>query len=328
MSIQIIKPGLFDTIQDAGRYGYQHIGINPGGVMDEVAASVANMLVGNNMHEAIIELHFLAPVMRFEKACVIALSGANFSATINEQNIPLNTAIVVAAATQLSFKLYKKGARCYLAVYGGWEGNKWLNSYSTNTKVKAGGLNGRPLKKNDVIQFKAEQPTAELPDESFIITPIQINTDAFYNASNVIRCLEGRQYEWLDDASKNKIKTALFKIGIQSDRMGYRLTGDTLESTKQKQLLSSAVTRGTVQLLPGGELILLMADHQTTGGYPVIANAISADMPSLAQMQPGSSVQFNFISLAEAEALYMQQQQNLLQLRDACTLQFNKFFDR
>ena len=110
--------------------------------------------------------------------------------------------------------------------------------------------------------------------------------------------------------------------------MGYRLSGQTLQSTIQKQLLSSAVTRGAVQLLPGGELILLMADHQTTGGYPVVAFATSADMPSLAQMQPGATMQFSFVSPAEAETLYMQQQQNLLQLYDACTLQFNNFFNQ
>ena len=167
MSIKIIKQGLFDTIQDAGRYGYQHLGINPGGAMDEIALSVANMLVGNNMHEAVLELHFPAPVIQFEKACVIALSGADFSATINDQNIPLNTAIVVATATQLSFRQYKKGARCYLAIHGGWEASKWLNSCSTNTKVKAGGLNGRLLKKNDVIQFATTQPVQELPGQIF-----------------------------------------------------------------------------------------------------------------------------------------------------------------
>ena len=153
MSITIIKQGLFDTIQDAGRYGHQHLGINPGGVMDDVAASIANMLVGNKLHEPVIEIHFPAPVIQFNEPCIIALCGADFTAAINEEAIPLRTAIVVGAATQLSFKQHKKGARCYLAVHGGWKATNWLNSYSTNTKLKAGGFEGRPLKKNDVVHF-------------------------------------------------------------------------------------------------------------------------------------------------------------------------------
>ena len=127
MSIRIIKQGILDTIQDDGRYGYQHLGINPGGAMDTIAASVANMLVGNTIKEAVIELHFPAATFSFEKPCLIALSGADFSATINNEIIPLNTAIIIAGSTELSFKQYKKGARCYLAVQGGWDAVNWLN---------------------------------------------------------------------------------------------------------------------------------------------------------------------------------------------------------
>ena len=162
---------------------------------------------------------------------------------------------------------------------------------------------------------------------SFILTPVKTNIANFYISTNIIRCLKGNQYEWLDEHSKHNFQSASFKIGVQSDRMGYHLTSNTLRSTEQKQLLSSAVTKGAIQLLPGGDLILLMSDHQTTGGYPIIAHAISADMPSLAQMQPGSAIQFSFISLQEAENLYISQQQNLLRLYDACTLQFNKFLN-
>ena len=329
MSIRIIKQGIFDTMQDDGRYGYQHLGINPGGATDAVAASVANMLVGNRLSEAVIELHFPAGTFFFEKPCLIALSGADFSATINNEIIPLNTAVIIAGSTELSFKQYKKGARCYLAVQGGWDAVNWLNSYSTNTKVHAGGFHGRALRKDDTLHCHAEQfMFTSLPSQSYIVTSIKADTDLFYSSSNIIRCIKGRQHTWLDNRSKDLFGSAAFTISTQSDRMGYRLKGEPLQTAEQKQLLSSAVVKGTIQLLPEGQLILLMADHQTTGGYPVIADVISADIPVLAQMQPGAAIRFKFITVEEAETLYLQQQQNLMQLQDDCNLQLKNFFNQ
>ena len=329
MSIRIIKQGILDTIQDDGRYGYQHLGINPGGAMDAIAASVANMLVGNTIKEAVIELHFPAATFSFEKPCLIALSGADFSATINNEIIPLNTAIIIAGSTELSFKQYKKGARCYLAVQGGWDAVNWLNSYSTNTKVHAGGYHGSALRKDDILHCHAEQfMFASLPSQSYIITGAKAGTDLFYSSANITRCTKGKQYAWLDDRSKDLFESVEFAISTQSDRMGYRLKGEPLQTAEQKQLLSSAVVKGAIQLLPEGQLILLMADHQTTGGYPVIANAISADIPVLAQMQPGARIRFEFVTVEEAEMLFMQQQQNLMQLQDDCNLQLKNFFNQ
>ena len=329
MSIRIIKQGIFDTIQDDGRYGYQHLGINPGGAMDIIAASVANMLVGNRINEAVIELHFPASAFLFEKPCIIAISGADFSPTIHNEPVPLNTAIIMAGSTELSFKQYRKGARCYLAIQGGFDASSWLNSYSTNTKVQAGGFHGRILRKDGILHCHAEPFIyASLPPQSYILTPVKAGINSFYSSPDSIRCISGRQYGWLNDTSKNILENTTFTISTQSDRMGYRLTGKALQTTEQKQLLSCGVTKGAIQLLPDGQLILLMADHQTTGGYPVIANVISADVPALAQMQPGTVIQFHFISVEEAETLYMRQQQNLMQLQDDCNLQLKNFFSR
>lgn len=147
MSVLIIKPGLLDTVQDGGRYGYQHLGINPSGAMDFVAASIANMLAGNDKEEAVIELHFPASSFLFEDDCLIALSGAEFRAIINNKSIPINTAVIVSKGSVLQFTQYSLRARCYLAVHGGWDTDYWLNSYSTNIKAAAGGYNGRALKK-------------------------------------------------------------------------------------------------------------------------------------------------------------------------------------
>lgn len=327
MSIRILKQGLYDSIQDMGRYGYQHFGINPGGAMDTVAAAATNMLVGNEPNEAVIEMHFPAAAFYFEKAAVIAICGADFSPHINNEPVPLNNALVVAAGSILTFTKYIYGTRNYLAVQGGLSIDPWLNSYSTNSKAKAGGYHGRSLNKEDMLHCRAEQfAYAALPAASFVVTPITINTSALYTPSNRVRCLKGSDFETLHENSRQTFTTSSFTISRQSDRMGYRLTGSSLENTDTRERISAAVTKGSIQLLPNGQLILLMADHPTAGGYPVMAHVISADIPTLAQMQPGTPIQFTFVSLEEAENLYMQQQQYLQQLQDACNLQLLQFF--
>jgi antagonist of KipI len=327
MSIRIVKQGLFDTIQDAGRYGYQHLGINPGGAMDIIAASLANMLVGNESNEAVIEMHFPAPTIYFEKAAVIALSGADFSASVNDKNVPINTTIIVAAKSTLSFNRYLNGARSYIAAQGGFSIEPWLDSYSTNIKAKSGGYCGRALKKDDILHFKAEQfLLASLPESSVVITQVNIDSKQLYNSSNIIRCVAGKDFERLILNSRQVFIEKRFTINRQSDRMGYRLEGDKLECTDKSERISAAITKGSIQLLPNGQLILLMADHQTTGGYPVIAHAISTDIPKLAQMQPGNSLQFQLVDIETAEVLYIEQQQNLQQLQQECNLQLKQFF--
>ncbi len=327
MSVLITKQGLLDTIQDAGRYGYQHLGINPSGAMDIVAATVANMLAGNDKDEAVIELHFPASTFLFEDDCMIALSGADFHATINNESIPLNNAVIVPKGSVLQFTQYKQGGRCYLAAHGGWDIDYWLNSYSTNIKAAAGGYEGRALKKNDMVHLKTTQYIFSAQIENrFVALPMNADVSPCYYPSQKIRCVAGNEYNWLTDDAKEIFEFSFFRITVHSDRMGYCLHGNVLKATNSKQLISSAVTRGTIQLLPSGELIILMADHQTTGGYPKIAHVISADMPKLAQMKPNEFIQFELITYFEAEYLYIQQQQYLQQLEDTINLQLRRFF--
>jgi antagonist of KipI len=326
MSVLIIKPGLLDTIQDGGRYGYQHLGINPCGAMDFVAAAVANMLTGNDKEEAVTELHFPASSFLFEDDCMIALSGADFHATINNRSIPINTAVIVSKGSVLQFTKYKQGARCYLAAHGGWDIDYWLNSYSTNIKAAAGGYNGRALKKNDMLHLKTAQFIFSNIENNFAVLPVNADTSPIYYSSQKIRCVKGNEYDFLSDDAKELFESLTFHITAHSDRMGYSLHGNKLTTLNNKPLISSAVTRGTIQLLPTGELIILMADHQTTGGYPKIAHIISADMPMIAQMPLNEIIQFKMIDHSEAEYLYIEQQQYLQQLRDTINLQLRIFF--
>lgn len=316
---------MLDTIQDAGRYGYQHLGINPSGAMDTFATSVANILAGNEKNEAVLELHFPASSFLFQQKTMIALSGADFHPVLNNESIPLNTPVIVGEDTVLEFKQFRYGERCYLAVHGGFDIMPWLNSYSTNLKAGAGGCDGRQLKKGDALHLREAQFNFSSYHTDFFVLPVSIEVSAFYEHSN-IRCVEGSEYNWLNDESKKIFTSDSFRISVRSDRMGYCLEGSNLTTISSKQLISSAVTKGTIQLLPSGQLIVLMADHQTTGGYPKIAHVISADIPKLAQKQPNQILQFEFITLSEAEDLLLHQQQFLQESNDKINLQLNQFF--
>jgi antagonist of KipI len=328
MNLRVIKPGVFDTLQDMGRYGWQHLGINPGGAMDKVSAQLANSLVGNSLQEAVIELHFPASAFFFEKPALIAVSGADFSPSVNGEEIPCLHPVLLSKFSILQFHGVQNGARAYLAVYGGFDIPGWLNSYSTQLKAATGGFHGRALQKDDEIKLKSLTDFSEiLGKKEFEILPWKLDDKWEENDPGVILVLPGHEYNQLDEGSKAKFAGQTFAITPQSDRMGYHLKGESLSTHHQEEMISSAVNFGTVQLLPDGQLILLMADHQTAGGYPRIAHVISAHHARLAQMRPGETIRFKFTDTATAEKLFVQQQQHLLQLHHACLFKLEELFN-
>ena len=326
MSLKIIKAGVLDTIQDLGRYGFQYLGINPGGAMDRFAAQVVNMLTGNDSSEPVFELHFHASIFLFEQEAMIAVGGADFLATINGEEIPLWQPVIVAKNSILQFEKWKKGARCYLAIREKLDIPKWLGSYSTNLKAASGGFNGRALQKNDEVGFKERNDyKCFLRDKDFVILPWK--ADILWKETTIdrIAIVPGNEWELLTKESRKKIFKNFFVIGSLADRMGYRLNG-SLPAKQNCELVSSIVSFGTIQLLPTGELIILMADHQTAGGYPRIAYVASAHLPILAQKQPGEKIFFRFIEQEQAEELLFLQQQHLLQLQNACKFRLEEFY--
>ena len=325
MSLRITKNGLLDTIQDAGRYGYQYLGINPGGAMDKLAMRVANALVGNETNEAVVEMHFPAAEIIFEQTILIALCGADFSASIQGEMLPMFQPIMIQKGSLLSFKKKRTGARVYLSVQGGFVCNQWLNSTSTNLKVKAGGYRGRALLKNDQILFKQE-PLYSFQNSShnFEILPWKAKITA-PKSENRFRFLPGAEYDQLQWNSMLLIETGNFSISRKNDRMGYRLVGEKLLMNSTQEMISSAVTMGTIQLLPDGQLIILMADHQTTGGYPRIGHIISADISSLAQVQTGEMLSFEKVAIGQAENLLLEQEMILLQIKNACNFRLDEY---
>lgn len=329
MNLRIIKAGVQDTVQDMGRYGWQHLGINPGGAMDKLSARISNILVGNDMHEAVIELHFPSSAFFFERPALVAVSGADFTASVNGEEIPCLRPVLVSKYSILQFHGIKKGARAYLAIHGGLDIPIWLNSSSTHLRAVAGGFKGRALQKDDEIGLRTKADLSSLLEKKeFTVLPWKTDNEWSDDTDEHLLALPGNEWNRLNDRSKEKFFDQSFLITTHSDRMGYHLKSTPLSTDVYEEVISSAVSFGTVQLLPDGQLIVLMADHQTTGGYPRIAHVISAHHSRLAQMKPGEQITFRFTDQQTAEELFIKQQQHLLQLQNACKFKLDELLSK
>ncbi|MGQ0541915.1 MAG: biotin-dependent carboxyltransferase family protein [Blastocatellia bacterium] len=311
MSILLKKAGIFTTIQDLGRTGHRRLGINPNGVMDRTAARLANIILGNNETEAVIEMHFPAPEIFFERPAYFAIGGAEFEAILDNKSIENWRTHHANADSILKFKSPIKGSRAYLAIKDGFEVHEWLGSRSTNITAQIGGFNGRKLQDNDrinvnVAEDKGGQQTLQKVSRSLI--PI-------YSRFPAVRMIAGAEFELLTATSEAYILRESYSISKDSNRMGFRLNGKPLHLLHQKEMVSTAVGFGTIQLLPDGQLIVLMADHQTSGGYPRIGHIIEHDLPLIAQLGANDTVGFHLVSVEEAEAITMQFEQDIQLLK-------------
>jgi antagonist of KipI len=331
MSLNIIKTGIMDTLQDAGRYGYAAAGINPGGAMDKYAAAIANFLVGNEKEQPVIELHFPAAQIIFQEPALIAICGADLSAAVHDELIPCWQPAMVKRNSVLHFQKWKWGARAYLAVHGGFKIEKWLGSYSTNLKAAAGGYFGRMLKKEDVIELS----TTSLDVNTLIVSGQYscamgwgvYQPSVYANASDLL-VLPGPEWNMLSESSKKIFTESSFTINQKSDRMGYLLNGPLLQLQDNTEMVSAGVDFGTIQLLPNGKLMILMADHQTTGGYPRIGNIIGAHLPKLAQLPLGGEIHFQFTDIHTAEQMLFSQMRDLNIIERSCLERINQLYAR
>lgn len=317
MSLEILKSGVLDTVQDLGRPGYGKWGIGPGGVMDAYAARVSNALVGNDHHAAILEMHFPAPAILFHRDALISLTGAEMTPALQGAEIPLWKPILVKAGSVLTFLRRNKGARCYMAIRGGVDVPQWLGSRSTNLQINAGGFRGRALRRGDVIRWADDALPVTLSDATRVL-PWSVNHAAVYSPDDEICFTAGHEWSWLSETSRGDMLTESFTIESCSDRMAYHLIHRTLGFLKSGELLSSAVCGGTVQALPGGKLLILMADHQTTGGYPKIGHVATAHLPRLAQLNAGDRFRLKKISGEASEKMLLSLGGDLRDIGEAC----------
>ena len=321
MSISILRSGVLDTVQDTGRYGYCNLGINVSGPMDPYAMKVANLLVSNPMSRAVIEIHFPGPQILFEQNALISLTGADLVPTINGETVPMWKPMVVRGKSLLMFSHRQWGARCYLAVHGGFCVPQWLSSASTNLKAKAGGLQGRKLEKGDEVQFGETSlyyPVL-LKEKNVVLMPWSADTTHVYQYPHEIAFMPGHEWKLLDVDQQQRLLQNNFTIHPSSDRMGYHLRGAEIKPVECIQLVSSAVSFGTIQLLPNNQLIILMADHQTTGGYPRIGHVISAHLPKLAQLSASDCLNLRPVDIETAEQLLMEQEKEIQIIGNGCT---------
>ncbi|MCW5960246.1 MAG: biotin-dependent carboxyltransferase [Pyrinomonadaceae bacterium] len=314
MTLEIVSGGLLSTIQDLGRNGFRRFGINPNGAMDKKALRLINLLLGNDEDEAAIEMHFPAAVIRFCRDAVFALGGADFRAELDGKPVQNWKAMQAASGQKLEFKEKCFGFRVYFAIHGGFKIEKSFGSGSTNLQAKFGGFRGRSLKSGDVLELNNSQKVPVFAKSiSFSIIPE-------YKSKPVVRITAGNEFDLLTGKSEEIFFKEVFTITPDSNRMGFRLAGRTLHLLHKFELVSSAVNFGTIQLLPDGQLIILMADHQTTGGYPRVASVIANDLPLLGQLGAGQNVRFRLISQKEAETINAEFESDLKVFKTGCDL--------
>ncbi|WP_323055712.1 biotin-dependent carboxyltransferase family protein [Paucibacter sp. PLA-PC-4] len=302
IDIEVIKPGAQSQLQDLGRYGYQHLGVPVCGAMDEYSHRLANLLVGNHMDQATLEIVLMGPCLRFVAATQIAICGADLSATLDGEPMALNRRLDVPAGAVLAFGRRINGLRSYLAVRGGFSVATLMGSRSTFVRGGFGGHLGRALRKGDWLQAADFQPAGALPDLPVVSTLPSAEITP-------LRVVLGEHWAGFTAEAQALFAENSYRISPQSDRMGYRLEGPALARSQPGELISEAVNFGSIQVPPDGQPIVLMAERQSTGGYPKIGHVISVDLPLLAQLAPQQALRFVPVSLETAQTLYLQREQ-------------------
>ncbi len=292
--IKFLRPGLYTSIQDMKRIGYKKYGIPNSGPMDEYSHILSNWLVDNSYSSETLEINYFGPRIKFNFNTTIGICGANFDAKINDKRIQLNRSIKVKTGDILDIGVCLNGGRVYLSFSAKMKLKKSFNSYSTYEKINIGGINGKKISKNDTINFKKSEEIIEkkIPD-SF---------QRKYQEVSNIRVIKGVNYNIISKNSLKKLDNE-FNVSSGSDRMGIRLNGNKLKVSDKKSIESTVVSKGTIQLPPAGDPIILMSDSQSTGGYPIIGNIARVDISKVSQIKPESKLKFTFISLEESESL-------------------------
>jgi len=327
MSVRVARPGLLSTVQDLGRPGLQRHGVVVGGAMDTTALRIANLLVGNAQDAAALEVTLLGPTLEFDGEHLFAIGGADLGAHLDREPVPPWRPCKAGPGSVLSFTGARSGCRAYVALAGGIDVPRVLGSRGTDLRAGIGGVGGRALAAGDVIAIGAPSTHArrwldELSARARRVAGWGASRSLFAPSvpEPVIRVLRGLDHELFDAPSRAALLEAVFQVSAQSDRMGYRLDGPRLTLEQPRELLSAPIALGTVQVPPSGQPIVLMADRHSVGGYPRIAQVITADLPLLAQAALGARVRFREVTLAEAQTAYLERERDLRQLAVAMQL--------
>lgn len=333
MSARIVSGGLLTTVQDLGRPRTQRQAVPVCGAMDAMALRLANLIVGNDDGAAALEATLIGPAVKFDAPALIAVGGADLTATIDALPLARWRPALAPAGSVLRFGRPEAGCRAYVAIAGGIDVPTVFESRSTYVRAGFGGVAGRALRDGDDIAFGEPSPLSRK-----IVASLQCETSGpsfarwyagatlrpRYASEPTVRLIPGAHTEALDGTSRTALFGERFRVSASSDRMGYRMEGPQLRLRERVEILSEGVTFGTMQLPPGGAPIVLMADGQTTGGYPRIGEVASVDLPLVAQLKPGDHARFAPISLEDAQRLYLEREHELDQMRVGLAFRFSR----
>ena len=320
MSLLVQSAGFLTSVQDLGRSGFRQSGVSLGGALDAHAMRVANALVGNDDSAAGLEVTLGTLRLRFEDERMIGWCGGAFSARIGDAELPAGRAGFLGKGDELTMTAPETGGRAWLAISGGIDVPMVLASRSTDLRGNFGGHEGRALRDGDVI------PLSKTADS----LPRKGQTAARWGAPGtwaqsarddvVLRVMRGTDWSRFAGEAQRSFMTSAFSVTGDSDRMGARLQGPELQRNDPGDLLSEAVTPGTIQVPPNGQPILLLGDCQTIGGYPKIAHVITVDLPIAAQLWPGDAVRFEVVPLAQAQTLLREREEAFARFRVGLSL--------
>ena len=310
MNIAVIKPGMLTTVQDAGRWGFQARGVPVAGPMDPVSHRLANALVGNARDAALLEVTLLGPELEFDDERLVAVTGADFELMLDGRPAPSQAPFTVSAGSHLRFGARRLGARAYLAVSGGITVPPVLGSRATHLVSAMGGVAGRMLIAGDRLPLgdpTRPQGTALAPQDALVALPDRHAT---------LRVLSGPQADYFAPDALDLLQSAPYVVASNSDRMGFRLEGPRLTHARGADIISDATPLGVLQVPASGQPILLMADRQTTGGYPKIATVIAADMTVAGQLAPADTIAFVVCTPHDALTALIAQERALMALEE------------
>ncbi|WP_313073257.1 biotin-dependent carboxyltransferase family protein [Lacrimispora sp.] len=333
MGLEMIQPGALSTIQDLGREGYQSQGFQKSGACDKYSMKLSNLLAGNldeNCKEAVVEFTLRGGEIRFTSPEVFSLTGADMRPLLNGKPIPMYAPVYAQEGDVLTLSLAPSGLRTYLAVYGGISVPPVMGSRSTNLKCRLGGFKGRALKQGDCLhtgktseQVRAfmemvkgrEDRLALGEDKSFLRRP---STPSRYYGTHgyvLLRAVEGPQAEAFTEEGLKTFLRNPYQLTTGCDRMACKLGGPVIGLKESADIISDGIVEGSIQISASGLPMVMMADHQATGGYAKIGTVISTDIPSLAQLRPGEWVTFQFITPKEAVGIYRKEDKKLKDFR-------------
>ncbi len=306
--ILVQAPGLFTTVQDLGREGFGPMGVSASGAADAISLRIGNRLAGNAEGAAGLEMTLVGGAFLFEREAVIAVTGADFGTLLDQMTVPIWSATQVKAGQTLalgpSSSGARSGARSYLCVQGGIAVEPFLGSASTHVLSGLGGFEGRALRKGDRLEIGAGNS---------LLRKRTVSPEALerLRPRKVLRVTEGPQSDWFGEFGWEMLCGSAFRVSEQSNRMGIRLEGPRVTVDARREMITEGVSLGAIQVTPSGQPIILFVEQQTTGGYPKIANVISADLHSLGQLRPRDEVRFERIEMDEALALLREQEELL-----------------